>query len=377
MKPRWDIFCAVVDNFGDIGICWRLARQLRVDHGQRVRLWVDDLTSFASIQPAIDPAADEQALDGVEIRKWSERFPPVEPAQIVVEGFGVRLPDSYLEAMAAMQPQPVWINLEHISAEPWVDGCHGLPSPHPRLPLTKYFFFPGFTPQTAGLLIEKNFRDARDEFNSSASARREFLRALGVEPKPGSLCISLFCYENAALGDLITAWSQSAIPVCCFVAAGRALAAVNTVVGRLDPGATTVCGALTLIALPFLSMDAYDRLLWACDVNFVRGEDSFVRAQLAARPMIWQAYVQNDDAHLAKEGAFLDRYLGGLDAKPARAWRHLNECWNRQLPAGPAWTEFAGGLDQASARARVWAGRLLAGSHLADKLAEFCLNRLK
>ena len=223
----------------DIGICWRLARQLCVDHGQCVRLWVDDLTSFASIQPAIDPAAEEQMLDGVEIRKWNESFLPVEPAEIVIEGFGVRLPDSYLEAMAAMRPQPVWINLEHISAEPWVDGCHGLPSPHPRLPLTKYFFFPGFTPQTAGLLIEKNFRDARDEFNSSASARREFLRALGVEPKPGSLCISLFCYENAALGDLIAAWSQSAIPVCCYVAAGRALAAVNTVVGRLAAGAAS------------------------------------------------------------------------------------------------------------------------------------------
>ena len=269
------------------------------------------ISSFASIQPAIDPAADEQMLDGVEISKWSESFPPVEPAQIVVEGFGVRLPAAYLEAMTAMQPQPVWINLEHISAEPWVDGCHGLPSPHPRLPLTKYFFFPGFTPQTAGLLIEKNFRDARDEFNSSASARGDFLRAPGVEPQPGSLCISLFCYENAALGDLIAAWSQSAIPVCCYVAAGRALAAVNTVVGRLAAGAGMVRGALTLVALPFLSMDAYDRLLWACDVNFVRGEDSFVRAQLAARPMIWQAYVQNDDVHLAKEGAFLDRYLGG------------------------------------------------------------------
>ena len=377
MKPRWDIFCAVVDNFGDIGICWRLARQLRVDHGQRVRLWVDDLTSFASIQPAIDPAADEQTLDGVEIRKWSESFPPVEPAQIVVEGFGVRLPAAYLEAMTAMQPQPVWINLEHISAEPWVDGCHGLPSPHPRLPLTKYFFFPGFTPQTAGVLIEKKFRDARDEFNSSASARGDFLRALGVEPQPGSLCISLFCYENAALGDLIAAWSQSAIPVYCYVAAGRALAAVNTVAGRLDAGAVMVRGALTLIALPFLSMDAYDRLLWACDVNFVRGEDSFVRAQLAARPLIWQAYLQNDDAHLAKEGAFLDRYLSGLDAKTARVWRQLNECWNRQLPAGPAWNDFAGGLDEASAHARAWAARLLAGNHLADKLAEFCLNRLK
>ena len=46
MRLAWDIFCTVIDNYGDIGICWRLARQLRVDDGQRVRLWVDDLTSF-------------------------------------------------------------------------------------------------------------------------------------------------------------------------------------------------------------------------------------------------------------------------------------------------------------------------------------------
>ncbi|WP_187492385.1 elongation factor P maturation arginine rhamnosyltransferase EarP, partial [Pantoea agglomerans] len=26
MKVTWDIFCTVVDNYGDIGVTWRLAR---------------------------------------------------------------------------------------------------------------------------------------------------------------------------------------------------------------------------------------------------------------------------------------------------------------------------------------------------------------
>jgi hypothetical protein len=25
MQLHWDIFCRVIDNFGDIGVCWRLA----------------------------------------------------------------------------------------------------------------------------------------------------------------------------------------------------------------------------------------------------------------------------------------------------------------------------------------------------------------
>ncbi|MBY0444112.1 MAG: elongation factor P maturation arginine rhamnosyltransferase EarP, partial [Burkholderiales bacterium] len=38
---RWDIFCRVIDNYGDIGVCWRLARQLSFEHGFAVRLMVD------------------------------------------------------------------------------------------------------------------------------------------------------------------------------------------------------------------------------------------------------------------------------------------------------------------------------------------------
>ena len=379
MKRSWDIFCSVVDNYGDIGVCWRLARQLAVEMQQPVRLWVDDLASFQHICPPVDPASDQQSIEAVEIRRWLIPFPDVVPASTVIEGFGVRLPETYLAAMAAMKPPPLWINLEHISAEPWVDDYHGLPSPHPQLPLTKYFFFPGFTAKTGGLLFERDLPAVRSNFQADAKARIEIWRTLGVEIAEGSLIVSLFCYENAALAELIDAWAASVVPVVCIVPQGRALDAVaDALDARLEPGMCILQGQLSVVAIEFLDLDRYDRLLWASDVNFVRGEDSFVRAQFAARPLVWQAYVQADDAHLKKLAAFLDRYLAGLDLQTADPWRALNEMWNRQQPGiGREWARFSAAKAAASAHAATWARRIADGGNLATKLAEFRPNRLE
>ena len=139
MTRTWDIFCSVVDNYGDVGVCWRLARQLSLELHQSVRLWVDSLERFHAICQAVDPTLVAQDIDGVNVMQWSMIFPAVVPADIVIEGFGAQLPANYVDAMAARSPHPVWINLEYLSAEGWVEGCHGLPSPQPRLPLVKYF----------------------------------------------------------------------------------------------------------------------------------------------------------------------------------------------------------------------------------------------
>ena len=159
-----DIFCTVVDNYGDIGVSWRLARQLAHEHGLVVRLWVDDLGSFARLCPEVDVALAQQMCGGIEVRHWTDSFPQAEPARLVIEAFACGLPQRYVAAMAAQAHQPVWVNLEHLSAEEWVAGCHGLPSPHPTLPLVKYFFFPGFTPDTGGLLLEGELMARRDGF---------------------------------------------------------------------------------------------------------------------------------------------------------------------------------------------------------------------
>ena len=65
LMPAIDLFCRVVDNYGDIGVCWRLARQLDTEHDCKVRLIVDDLAAFRFIAPGIDPTLTQQNLLGV------------------------------------------------------------------------------------------------------------------------------------------------------------------------------------------------------------------------------------------------------------------------------------------------------------------------
>lgn len=383
-RPRtrrcWDIFCSVVDNFGDIGFCWRLARRLTTGLGQDVRLWVDDLGSFKRLRPGVDTERAEQNIDGVEVCHWTSQFPVVRPAQIVIEGFGVRLPDQYIEAMAVMHPAPVWINLEYLSAEAWVDEHHTLPSPHPRLPLTKYFFFPGFTAATGGVLIEDGLTAAREAMQADAVAVQAFRRALGCDADDdGRLWVSLFCYENAALPALVSAWADDVRGVHCVVPEGYALAQLEKILARSVPVGTRVEHRhLTLHAVHFLDPDQYDRLLWSCDMNFVRGEESFVRAQLAARPVIWQAYPQEATVHLDKALAFRQRYSAALGEAEAQAYAALYDAWNRQDPAcAAAWPRFAARLDSIRANAAAWSGRLLQNGDLALNLDKFCEDRLE
>jgi uncharacterized repeat protein (TIGR03837 family) len=277
--------------------------------------------------------------------------------------------------MAARSPRPVWINLEYLSAEEWVDTRHGLPSPHPRLPLVKYFFFPGFTAATGGLLMERDLAARRDEFQRDAAGMAAFCRALKIAPPAaGTLRVSLFCYDNESLPALVQAWRTGSVPTTCIVPEGTTLAQLSRVIGQpLAAGSRVELERLTIAPIPFLELDDYDRLLWMCDVNFVRGEDSFVRAQLAARPLVWQAYPQEEGAHLRKAEAFIERYAHGLDAGARTAWRQVMAGWNRQsADAGRAWPALVAQRVVLAAHAADWAARLSAGRNLAAALAEFC-----
>jgi uncharacterized repeat protein (TIGR03837 family) len=111
MQHRWDIFCTVIDNFGDIGVCWRLAKQLVHEHDQIVRLWVDNLGSFSRIAPDIHPEIQRQNLQSVEIHHWQQSLGKIEPADVVIEAFACELPDDYVQALSRQEKPPVWINL--------------------------------------------------------------------------------------------------------------------------------------------------------------------------------------------------------------------------------------------------------------------------
>ena len=62
----------------------------------------------------------------------------------------------------------------------------------------------------------------------------------------------------------------------------------------------------------------------------MRGEDSWLRALWAGIPWLWQAYPQEDAAHLQKLDAFLDRIAPWLVGEPAfPAWKRAMRAWNQ------------------------------------------------
>lgn len=374
LRPRWDIFCRVIDNYGDIGVCWRLARQLADEHKLDVRLWVDDLNSLQPLNPQIDTTLTTQSSLGVEVRHWPADFAAADVADVVIEAFACELPLSYQAAMAEREQKTVWINLEYLSAEVWVDGCHGLPSPHPQLGLNKFFFFPGFTSATGGLLRERDLLQQRDAWQANISIARKTLGLPAVAPD--EVLVSLFCYDTAPIEDLLSAWQKSAMPVRCLLPQGKALARIATYskTASLGIGDVIQRDNLSLHVLPFMPQQDYDRLLWSCDCNFVRGEDSFVRAQWAAKPMLWQIYPQQENAHRPKLDAFLDRYCLGLAADTTAVLRAFHLGWNGY--GGLCWNEFLTHLPALNAHAATWSQQLSVEADLAAKLVIFCKNRL-
>ncbi|MES2820066.1 MAG: elongation factor P maturation arginine rhamnosyltransferase EarP [Pseudomonadota bacterium] len=370
MKADWDIFCSVVDNYGDIGVTWRLARQLVAEQEQAVRLWVDDLAAFVRLCPQADPHAVRQWQQGVEVCQWPRPWQPVTPARVVVEAFACTLPAAYVGAIGA-QPEPVlWLNLEYLSAEDWVGGCHGLPSLQAG-GAQKFFFFPGFTHDTGGLLRERELLAQRQAFQ--ADARAAFLESLGVKCLASGRLVSLFAYENAALADWLQALAADTEPTLLLVPEGRILGDLALALGRDEcrVGERFTQGALQVQVLPFLPQEAYDRLLWSCDFNAVRGEDSFVRAQWAGRPLLWHIYPQEEGVHWDKLQAFLDLYLRGLSPAAAQALSDLWRAWNAGGSMSLAWAQV---LEQWSAlrtHAEAWSLHLGEQEDLASRLTDF------
>lgn len=377
MTIRADIFCKVIDNFGDLGVCWRLARQLHHEHGVAVTLWVDDLASFSRMAPALSPALAEQSLDGLRVCLWQGEIADPSPGDLVIEGFGCPLPSGFLSAMAARARPPVWLNLEYLSAESWVEECHGLPSQHPQTGLTQYFWFPGFTPRTGGLLREQGLLAERDRFQSDQVRQAAFWSGLGLpEAMSADHRYSLFAYENAAIAAWLEALAGAERSALVVVPAGRALGDVERWAGQaLAIGDRVTRGKVTVAVLPFLSHGDYDRLLWACDLNAVRGEDSFVRAQCAGRPLLWHIYPQEEDAHWVKLEAFLSLAASQV-AMPA-LWTEAMRAWNQGRADVAFWAALSADLAAMTPPARAWSDHLAAQPDLATSVMRFYASQVE
>lgn len=371
---RWDIFCKVIDNYGDVGVTWRLARQLAHEFDKSVCLWIDDLAPLQQLWPEVQTAPAQQQVAGVTIKHWQAEELPIIDTDVVIEAFACHLPEPCLPAMAALTPRPVWLNLEYLSAEDWVDDCHGLPSLHPHLPLSKYFFFPGFGARTGGLLRERGLLERRESFQREPGARTAFLANLGVQLPAATRLFSLFCYEGPAIAAWLEALAAAEQPTLCLVPEGRVIPVVAAWFGQpnLQPGEPYRRGALTVQVLPFLPQDSYDRLLWSCDFNMVRGEDSCVRAQWAGRPFGWHIYPQADAAHLPKLEAFYALYGAGLAPELAAALRQFALAWSGDGAVAAPWAALEQRWPEWQSAAAGWAAAQGARPELASALLAFC-----
>ena len=387
---QWDIFCKVIDNFGDIGVCWRLAADLAAK-GERVRLWVDDASALAWIAPS--------GCAGVEVLAWTESLDlsclSSMPCDVLIEAFGCEVAPDFIAACARFYSasglkgtlKPLWINLEYLSAEAYAERNHGLKnlvSSGPAAGWEKVFYYPGFTPKTGGLLREPDLLQRQTAFDKAA-----WLKQHGIDwqAENSEVLISLFCYEPAALSQLLNDVTQNGIngkPVRLLVAAGRATDAVKALKPPKSPkppkqpNNTDQIGLkpnqyrrnqLSISYLPLLSQTDFDHLLWTSDINFVRGEDSVVRAIWAGKPFVWQIYPQGDGAH----GPKLDAFLAMLAAPPNL--RSFHRVWNGQenkSPAAPlppltdlpAWQQTASDT----------LARLMQQPDLASQLIEYALK---
>ena len=330
----WDVFCRVIDNFGDIGVCWRLCADLAT-RGHTVRLWVND----ASALQWMAPGACQGTWPGITVRPWEQstdaaQLARLPRADVWVEGFGCELTTEFIAAYVYSTKardtidnrNPVWINLEYLSAEAYVERSHGLPSPvmhGPAKGWSKHFFYPGFTAATGGLLRESDLL-ARQHAFDLPGAKAHWLQGLGID-WAGARLVSLFCYEPTALEGLLQQLDSE--PTQLLVTDGRANHAVQALLARRRVDGSPPWHKLQIHFLPRLTQHEYDHLLWACDLNCVRGEDSLVRALWAGKPLLWQIYPQDDDAHNAKLDAFLDLLAADDNLRGA------HHAWNDTRPA--------------------------------------------
>jgi hypothetical protein len=281
---NWHLFCHVIDNLGDAGVCWRLASLLAREPLDDITLYIDQPLILDTLAPV------NSRPKNIRIKPWtagengSASFAPHAAPDVLIEAFGCHTPHQYQALAHDLLPQPIWINLEYLSAEAYVARSHGLPSPvmsGPAKGMTQWFFYPGFTEGTGGVMWA-------DAPQTATPARHEAF---------------IFSYETPALGAVCEALVAAGItPV---MAAGRTTDYIKHAFAQQHLGFDVQARCRFA---PLVSQAQFDAQLAGNALNIVRGEDSFVRAQLAARPFIWHIYPQEDNAHCEKLLAFFELY---------------------------------------------------------------------
>jgi len=281
-----DIFCQVIDNYGDVGVAYRLAREFkRVYPNKKLRFVINQIEELNLIRKSED----------IEIILYKDISKIENSADLIIESFGCEIPKEYMDK--ALKNSKLIINLEYFSAEKWVDDFH-LQESFLGGNLKKYFFIPGLSEKSGGILLDNEFLERKKKVEAN---KEYYLEKFGIKEKY-DLIGSVFSYEKN-FDSLIEELKKLNKKVILLILSEKTQ---KNFIKYFDN--SNNYDKIKFVKLPFFTYDKYEELLALCDFNLVRGEDSFVRALLLGKPFLWHIYPQDENTHIKKLESFLEKY---------------------------------------------------------------------
>ena len=281
-----DIFCQVIDNYGDVGVAYRLAREFkRVYPNKKLRFVINQTEELNLIRKSED----------IEIILYKDISKIENSADLIIESFGCEIPKKYMDK--ALKNSKLIINLEYFSAEKWVDDFH-LQESFLGGNLKKYFFIPGLSEKSGGILLDNEFLERKKKVEAN---KEYYLEKFGIKEKY-DLMGSIFSYEKN-FDSLIEELKKLGKKIILLILSEKTQ---KNFIKYFDNGNNY--DKIKFVKLPFFTYDKYEELLALCDFNLVRGEDSFVRALLLGKPFLWHIYPQDENTHIEKLESFLEKY---------------------------------------------------------------------
>lgn len=309
-----DIFCEIIDNYGDIGVVYRFAKEMkRVYKDIEVRVILNRVDELLKInKKAVD--IDFQEIDGItyikekELKKGLKKYGV---SDIIVEAFGCEIFEEYIKL--AKEKSKLWINLEYLSGEKWIEDFHLQTSLIDSVTLKKIFYMPGFSKNSGGIIIDEDFlkRKENGEKNREEILNKFFKDIDFKNKKVGSI----FSYEKN-FENLLEELRGREEEFVLLLMGEKTHESFDKLLEKKHIesfGNLIKYDKITLKKVEFLSQEEYEEVISVCDFNFTRGEDSIVRAILLGKPFLWHIYLQEEKAHMDKLNAFIDRFSESVE----------------------------------------------------------------
>ena len=305
-----DIFCEIIDNYGDIGVVYRTAKELqKIFPKSKIRVFLNRLDEFKKINSQVIDLPS-QNIDGIEYITFDylrDNANKLLTAQVIIEAFGCQIPKEYIEI--AYDNSELLINLEYLSAEDWIEDFHLQSSPLGRGKLKKVFFMPGFTEKSGGVIADSNYLERIQRvLENKEFYEKKYLS--DIEDRENKIIGTLFSYEKnfTPLLEDLKKLDKDVVILAMGEKTQDSLRKILKNFSIEDFRNSLKYGKIEIRFLNFLNQEEYEELINIVDFNFVRGEDSFIRAVLTGKPYMWHIYCQEEYAHMDKIEGFLDKY---------------------------------------------------------------------